>query len=144
MYRIIFLIACYVFLNGCCSNASSSLNNTCNSYFDNQIKKKVFTTADILPEFEGGYANLFKIFLSNFKYPQDVPLQPTIIFELIIDKNGKVISAKIHKKKETDYTLVDKEGIRVITKFSEFKPGKCNNKPVCYKLILPVKILLKG
>lgn len=99
---------------------------------------------DIRPEFTEGYAAFYKQVMRYFQYPKDVPLQTKVILELIIDKKGKVISTKIHKKKEEEYTLVDKEGIRVMTKITGFKPARCNNKRVCSKLILPIILLLKS
>jgi hypothetical protein len=142
MNKIISLITYCIFLNGC-ATLSTGINNTCKSYFDNQMKQEVFTVVDMQPEFIEGYAAFYQQVRYYFQYPKDLPLQTKVILELIIDKKGKVISTKIHNKKEAEYTLVDKEGIRVMTKIVGFKPGKCNNKAVCSKLILPITLLLK-
>ncbi len=144
MNKLTFLITYCIFLNACTNTTSIVVSNTCKSYFDNQMQQEVFTVVDKLPEFEGGYATFYKQVMRYFQYPKDVPLQTKVILELIIDKKGKVISTKIHKKKEEEYSLVDKEGIRVMTKISGFKPARCNSRPVCSKLILPITLLLKS
>ncbi len=144
MNKLTFLITYCIFLNACITTDATVVSDTCKSYFDNQVKQEVFTVVDIRPEFIEGNAVFYKQVMRYFQYPKDVPLQTKVILELIIDKKGKVVSTKIHKKKEEEYTLVDKEGIRVMTKITGFKPARCNNKRVCSKLILPITLLLKS
>lgn len=98
----------------------------------------IFTKVDKMPEFPGGQVALVKFLSKNIKYPQKYKsdkLNGRVFVSFVIDKEGKVTSAKIVKSLNSE---CDAEALRVISKMPDWIPGEKNGVKVAVQFGLPV------
>jgi hypothetical protein len=62
----------------------------------------------------------------------------------IIDINGKLVKPQIMGKLDDDYSLNDKEIIRVLNASPYWNPGVCHNRKVPIFMKLPLKIMFSN
>lgn len=90
-----------------------------------QIKApEIFVNFEVMPEFPGGEAALRDSISHNIKYPKEVlkdSLQEKVYVTFIITKTGKVENPQITRG---IHPALDKEAIRVVSLFPDWKPGE--------------------
>ncbi len=100
---------------------------------------EIFEYADIMPEFPGGVSALQMYLKNNLNYPKDAKdskITDKVVTQFVIDKNGKVVNAKIIRS--ANYSSLDKESLRVINAMPYWTPGKIDNKTVAVRMQLPI------
>lgn len=105
---------------------------------------EVFYTVDSMPEFPGGEAALKKYIAEHIKYPPEFyekGIEGTVYVTFIIDKSGKVIKPKIARGV---IPALDKEAIRVVKSFPDWKPGRQDGLTVNVSRTLPIYFQLKN
>lgn len=102
---------------------------------DDQV---VYARVDKMPEFPGGQVALVKYLSKNIKYPSKYKkdkVNGRVFVSFIIDKDGKVTSARIVKSLNEE---CDAEAIRVISKMPDWIPGEKDGVKVAVQFGLPV------
>ena len=106
------------------------------------IDNKVYESAEVMPEFPGGEAELLKFVAKSIKYPTEAQrrgAQGRVIVKFVVETNGSI--SNIHVVKGID-PLLDAEAIRVCTTMPTWAPARQEGKAVrCYYTI-PVTIRL--
>jgi protein TonB len=125
-----------------------SPENTCKSYFDKELKKKVYTNVEIEPEFPGGAAAYHRFLNHTLRYPQALidsgDLQSTAIMKFIVDTEGSISNIIVNDKKDSTYmTPFEKEVYRVIKLMPKWTPGVCQGKQVTAAVKTPLMIELE-
>lgn len=101
------------------------------------------TSAEVMPEFEGGQEQLFEYLFSNIKYPKTNKseiINFKLILEFIVDKEGNVTTVNVLRSINPTF---DNQVIEVLENMPKWKPGLQDGKPVAVKMILPIYITLK-
>jgi TonB family protein len=103
----------------------------------------VYTTADVMPEFQGGQVKMLKFISKNLQYPEIAKragIQGKVLITFVVDKTGKIKNAKVL---EGIGTGCDEEALRVINKMPKWIPGKLNGKKVDVQITLPIMFKLQ-
>lgn len=97
---------------------------------------KVYESAEVMPEFPGGQAELLKFVAKRVKYPTEAQrkgAQGRVIVKFVVETNGSI--SNIHVVKGID-PLLDAEAIRVCTTMPTWAPARQEGKAVrCYYTI---------
>jgi len=104
---------------------------------------KVYTMAEVMPEFPGGQNALFAFLGKNIQYPADAlesKKQGTVYVSFVVNTDGKVTDVKMLRGL---HPSLDKEAMRVVSRMPNWTPGMQNGKPVKTQYNLPVKFLLR-
>ena len=114
----------------------------CQSYYDQSLKRNVFTSVDEMPLCSGGMRKLSSFFYEvrleeNYNHSS---WQHKVDLTFIIDEKGCIINAGIDKKKTEEYSKLDLEYIRAAKKMPKWKPAKCNGKVVPFKFSTTFRI----
>ena len=105
--------------------------------------EKVYTVVRQMPEFTGGEQALMDYIIKNVTYPEDAKksgLQGRVLVSFIVNKEGKVIDAKIVQGVDPS---LDQEALRVISNMPNWTPGKEKGEMVAVQYTIPVKFALK-
>lgn len=107
------------------------------------VEDEIFTIVETMPSFPGGDAALFKYLGQNVKYPQmakDAGITGRVFVSFVIDKAGKVTSAKILRGIGGG---CDEEALRVVKAMPNWSPGKQRGRAVRVEYRLPINFVLK-
>jgi len=132
--KYLILILCFLSLN-LKKNKNLETFFPCQSYYDQSLKRNVFTSVDEMPLCPGGMRKLSSFF-DKVKYEgsfNNSSWQNKVDLTFIIDEKGCVIHAGIDKKDAEEYSKLDLEYIRAAKKMPKWKPAKCNGKVVSFK-----------
>lgn len=111
----------------------SRQKNLCSYSYNYYLGKKVYTYVDIPPEFPGGNIAMNRFILRHFTCMDSQSIDK-INVSFIIDVNGSVRFVTIFNKNIDEYTLCEKEMVKVFNKMPLWKPGRCNGE------IVPVQL----
>lgn len=112
--------------------------------FDSRLKMFVYDFVEKPPTFPGGEEALAKYLSKTLRYPKgDDYYQGTIQLSFVIDTAGNVIDKCILDKAESAYSLLDKEGIRVLDIMPKWIPGKHNGRKVAVRYHVPLRVCLQ-
>jgi len=104
----------------------------------------VYETVDKPPTFPGGDVELGKYLMTNLHYPKEQnDCQETLRLSFVIDTAGNILNKCIQNKNESAYSLLDKEGIRLLNEMPKWKPGMQNGRKVAVRFYLPMHICLQ-
>ena len=107
-----------------------------------QEEQKTFTFVEQMPQYPGGEAEMMKFLQQNVQYPQlerDNDIQGKVLVRFVVMEDGKVDSVKVVRSVSPG---LDKESIRVIKMFPNFKPGMQQGKPVRVYYNIPISFKL--
>jgi Gram-negative bacterial TonB protein C-terminal len=104
-----------------------------------------FTSAEIMPEYVGGYLELLKFIQKNIHAPAildktNPPASTKVYVQFIVGKEGIIRSVKITKGINV---AIDNEVLRVIKMMPNWKPGMRGGKTVAVQMNLPIQLELK-
>ena len=121
-----------------------SVEGPVKNYFNYNIEcgGKVYEFVDEMPEYPGGFRELFKWISDEITIPDDVPadaLKSRMFVKCIIEQDGSVSNAEIVS--DTDLSL-KKELERALANMPKWNPGKSNGKEVRVKTSFPLRINL--
>lgn len=97
----------------------------------------ILTTAEEMPEFPGGEEALLKFISKNTSYPGrelDLGIEGKAFIKFVVNEDGSVSNASVIKSASPGF---GQEGMRVVSKLPNFKPGKQHGKAVKVYYILP-------
>ncbi len=106
--------------------------------------EKVCKLVEVMPHFQTKKYPTFLEYLWNELHlikPVNTELETLVYITFIIDSNGKLIRPQILGKMEVDYSLNDKEIVKVLNSSPDWNPGVCHGKKVPIFMKLPLKIM---
>ena len=122
------------------SQSSQSDSLFCKPIIDSVSQIEYYIVVDSMPEYPGGNKQMLNFLVENFKYPPEIDACCRIVVEYVIDTDGKMTNIKIIRGLQVDF---DNETLRVMRVMPDWKPGKCDGKPVNVKMIFPWSISLQ-
>jgi protein TonB len=105
---------------------------------------KVFVSAQFMPQFPGGEAEMYRFISENLKYPvvdQETGIQGRVTIRFVVTKTGEISDIQLLKGVSIS---CDKEAMRVIKSMPRWIPGKNNGEPVQVYFTLPIVFKLKS
>jgi len=103
-------------------------------------KDEIFTVVEQMPEFPGGIDAMYKFINKNIQYPQierENNVQGKVFVTFVVDKSGNINDVKVLRGVAGGPNL-EKEAIRVIKMFPQWKPGRQNGRDVPVQYNLPI------
>lgn len=97
---------------------------------------------DVMPEFPGGEAELFKFLGKHTRYPdreKDLSIEGKATVKFVVNADGSISHVSIIR---TDSPGFGSESMRVVGMMPNFKPGLQNGHPVRVQYVLPFKYKL--
>ncbi len=104
--------------------------------------REVQSSAQEMPRFPGGEAELMKYVGMNLKYPQEAMKagkEGRVVVKFVVSADGKVTDPQIVRSVDKQ---LDDEALRVISSLPDFIPGKIDGKPVSVWYTMPVSFKL--
>lgn len=102
------------------------------------IQELVHTSADIMPEFPGGYAALARFLYQNIDYPSLAAKQwkeGRVWYSFIVNRDGSISNLTLESGV---YFALDEEAERVLKRMPNWIPGRINDEKVRVKVYLPI------
>jgi len=97
------------------------------------------TFSEQMPIYPGGQTGIVKYISQKLAFDEnDHPLTFQVTF--IIDKNGRLIDARIKNKKKSELTSTEKKLLKVLMSMPRWIPGLCNKERVDTKSFLLIQI----
>lgn len=103
---------------------------------------QILDVAQVMPEFEGGMAAMYKWLGKKLNYPEEaqrIGKEGKVVLSFVIEKNGEISDLKIIKSVGFG---CDEEAIRVVKKMPKWKPGMQGGRPVRVRFVLPLSFKL--
>jgi TonB family protein len=103
----------------------------------------VFMVVEKMPVFPGGEEAVRQYIANSVKYPEDAKkagIQGKVFVTFVVDKNGKVIDAKIARGVNPS---LDKEALRVVAGMPDWTPGQQRGENVAVSYTIPIQFALK-
>jgi protein TonB len=121
---------------------------SCLYYYNRPLKKNVYTTVEIEPEFPGGAAGYVRFLNKNLWISEDtvddVTLLPIPRMKFIVDTDGQIINPSIQGENDTtNLNSLERATLQFIKKMPKWVPGMCNGKVVATEVVRPLAICLK-
>jgi protein TonB len=103
-----------------------------------ELSEQIYTYAEVMPQYPGGYSELTRFIFNNIKYPASAlnqKIQGTVWCSFIINKEGLISDIQVERGVNIS---LNQEAIRVLKLMHPWIPGTVNGKPVCVKSYLPI------
>lgn len=113
-------------------NANMAMDNT-----------GIYSSAEVMPAYPGGYNKMADYFSENIQYPQDATdngIEGTVEVNFAVDEAGKLSNAKVISPK-IGYG-VEEEALRIVNTMPIWTPGKIKGKNVKTYYTLPIRFQL--
>jgi protein TonB len=97
---------------------------------------------DVMPEFPGGEAALFKFLGKHTQYPdreKELSIEGKATVKFVVNADGSISNVSVIR---TDSPGFGNESMRVVGMMPKFKPGMQNGHPVRVQYVLPFKYRL--
>ncbi|HAS41276.1 MAG TPA: hypothetical protein DCS93_12395 [Microscillaceae bacterium] len=124
--------------------AQENTEHACKAPYDSLFQRNLFIISEQKPTYPGGSKQLQKHLLKYVHFTKKGKregLFSRLTFFLQVEKDGKVSAIKVWDSQKRDLVKAGIIEIRRLLKIlARFKPGKCHNKPVAYKITLPIHI----
>jgi protein TonB len=104
-------------------------------------KDTVYLSAEVPPEYDGGYAQLTQDIPTIMKYPKAAwkdQVGGTVYLQFLVGKQGETSDFKILRGVRSD---CDAEALRVAKALKHWLPGYHKNRPVAMMHTLPIKFI---
>ena len=110
----------------------------------NIFAQKVYKICDVEPTYPGGYISLMNFLSENVKYPEIAKangVQGEALLSFIIEKDGSIAKIEVLKSLSKE---CDEEAIRVLKLMPKWESGKNKEKPIRFKMNMPISFLLNN
>ena len=104
---------------------------------------ETFRVVEVMPQFPGGEAEMYRFISANLKYPvvdQEMGTQGRVSIQFVVSKTGEITNLVILKGISP---TCDKEAMRVIKSMPKWIPGKQSGNPVQVYFTIPIVFKLK-
>jgi protein TonB len=98
--------------------------------------------AEVMPVYEGGYAEMLRFLQSKLRYPASarrIGTEGTVYVQFVVNGDGTVRNVTVLRGISA---ACDEEAVRVISMLPGWIGGKQNGNPVAVRMVLPVKFSL--
>jgi protein TonB len=98
----------------------------------------VYTSAEVMPQFPGGYLALIRYIYDHTKYPTAAlkqKIEGRVWCSFIVNKDGSISDISVE---EGVYIFLDEEAIRVLSSMPNWSPALVDKKEVRMKIYLPI------
>jgi len=143
MVRIVIYTLSLLIVISCNNNSKlkdenrNKKSNECNSYYyDEELKENIYLFTPQMPFFKGGNSAFLNYFTSNYE-PVGTE-KHSFSFEIVIGRNGEVLSVKIANKESLNEA--EDSAIKVIKDMPDWVPGSCRNERVSIKVVKSIRI----
>lgn len=105
----------------------------------------IYVNADVLPRFPGGDAGLSKYLSTTVRYPVTATqsgLKGNVIVSFVLDTDGSISDVKAVNKPLLGGGL-EEEAIRVVKAMPKWRPATNDDKPVPFRMALPIRFVLQ-
>ena len=109
----------------------------CDYYLDSLTNERIYTNADVQPQFNSGQIDLMDFYKSNASFP---PLENEIAdtsfntqVSFIINPNGRISQIRFVN---SELKSAEKAIIELIKKMPPWVPGKCGNYFISYEVVI--------
>lgn len=109
----------------------------CEYYLDSLTYERIYTNADIQPQFKSGQIDLMDFYKANASFPplsnsdSDSSFNTKVSF--IINPNGRMSRIRFLKSEIPDF---EKSIIELVKKMPPWTPGKCGTNTISYEVVL--------
>lgn len=141
MKKVKFIIVLFLAVSVSCFGQKNENRGTIKVVKDTAI----YTKVDVMPEFVGGNAALFKFIQSNVRYPQSAKergARGICFITFAVNTDGSLSNIFILKG-ASGCPECDLEALRVINRMPKWTPGKNNGETVRVQYNLPIKFTLQ-
>jgi TonB family protein len=107
---------------------------------------KIYTAAEVAPQFPGGQRALDNYITKNVNYPPqaiDDDVSGTVHVSFVVDEQGRVTKARVLDAARLSDGL-DQEALRVVKNMPSWMPGKVRGKKVKTRMELPISFLVES
>jgi len=107
---------------------------------------KIYTIAEVAPQFPGGQRALDNYINKSVNYPQqaiDDDVSGTVHVSFVVDEKGRVTKARVVDAANVGDGL-DMEALRVVKNMPQWMPGKVNGKKVKTHMELPISFQVES
>lgn len=111
---------------------------------DTTSNKTTLTADEIMPEYEGGNAAMFKFISENLEYPTEAVnkrIEGRVFVKFTIEVDGTIKDVHVTGKEKLGYGL-EEAAIAVVEKMPKWKPGQQNGVPVPVYFNIPIRFRL--
>jgi hypothetical protein len=109
----------------------------CDYYLDSLTNERIYTNADILPQFKSGQIDLMDFYKASVSLTPltNIISDKTFITQVsfIINPNGRISRIQFVK---TEIKTYEKDLIQFIKKMPPWNPGKCGNNFISFEVVL--------
>jgi len=108
-----------------------------------ESKNEHFLVVDVMPQFPGGEAALYRFLQGSIKYPavaEAGKIQGRVVCQFDVNTDGTISNIQIV---QGVHPSLDSEAIRVIQSMPRWVPGKRKEKPVKVRFTLPINFALQ-
>ncbi|MFH0894399.1 MAG: TonB family protein [Bacteroidota bacterium] len=115
--------------------------NDCITEYDSLSKRNIYLDANILPEFPGGSDSLVAFIQKNLQWPKDDGAEwtGTVYISFCVETDGSISGKRV---KRSVHPSLDNEAMKVMDKMPKWSPGKCHDKAVPVKMIIPFRFVI--
>lgn len=109
---------------------------------DNDDDNKYVPVPEVMPEFPGGPAELYKYISKNIRYPQmayENGIEGIVVVQFVVDREGNITRTNVVREIGGG---CEAEALRVVSKMPRWSPGKMGGKNVPVLFSLPIKFKL--
>jgi len=99
---------------------------------------EIFTEAEVMPQYPGGYNAMNRFLFNNLKYPASASTQHIegrVWCSFVVNKDGSLADIRIERGV---YVSLDQETLRVLETMPAWMPGSVKGVPVRVKVYLPI------
>lgn len=105
----------------------------------------VYQYVDEMPSYgeeQQWHKGLLADFNNHFVYhfEDDEQIQASLDFMFVIDKRGNLIGARIRGKNDSELSLFEREGLRILSLCQNWSPGRNKDKPVNVLIRYSIKL----
>lgn len=99
--------------------------------------------AEVMPEFPGGEAALFRFLSNNIRYPaaaRETGISGTVFLSFVVERNGSISNVEVLRGVGGGCS---EEAVRVVKMMPSWNPGMQGGRYVRVKFTMPVKFVLQ-
>jgi periplasmic protein TonB len=112
---------------------------------DRSDSNAVYTYADVIAEFPGGYDSMACYIYTNLNYPESerkTKIEGSVYISFIIEKDGSLSDFSVSKPLH-GHPVFDEEAMRVMKAMPRWNPAINEGKPVRMAVTVPIRFTLK-
>ncbi|MDR1090989.1 MAG: energy transducer TonB [Prevotella sp.] len=133
-FHIFLLLVTFCCFFSCSRNIHSQNKHICESilHYDSITNKNVYNNVDEMPMFsEDVDNNLMRYIMKRYADdPQKAGLQLDVRLRFVIDKEGRLIGARVFNKYVKDCTEEEKQILKIVQSSPKWEPGICSGQKV--------------